>query len=100
MSLDPRVYSSSAACTDQAECDRKAKQMLERIVKLTQTYQGKNPFWTQFERKAEAAQKGEGPAADPLYILHSNVFYLWELLEEACDGEGVKLLQQLERDCF
>lgn len=100
MTLNPLVYSDSLTCIDQAECDRKAAEMLERIVTLAGKFQPENPFWTQFQAKAEAAKKGEGPAADVLFLLHSNVFYLWDLLEDAEDDTGVELLQSLERDCF
>lgn len=100
MTLNPLVYSDSETCIDQAECDRKAAEMLERIVSLAQQYQPENPFWTQFQQKAEAAKRGEGPAADVLFLLHSNVFYLWDLLDDAEDEQGAELLQSLERDCF
>lgn len=100
MFLNPLVYSDSQTCIDQAECDRKAAEMLARIVSLAQRHQSDNPFWTQFQQKAEAAKRKEGPAADVLFLLHSNVFYLWDLLEDAEDEEGVELLMQLESDCF
>ncbi len=94
------IYSTSANCIDQAECDAKAAEMLARIVGLAQKHEVDNPFWVQFCAKAEAAKKGEGPAADVLFLLHSNVFYLWDLLEDSDDDEGVELLKALERDCF
>lgn len=100
MPLNPLVYSDSETCIDQAECDRKGAEMLERIVSLAQQYQADNPFWVQFQQKAEAAKKGEGPAADVLFLLHSNIFYLWDLLEDAEDDHGVALLHSLEQECF
>lgn len=59
-----------------------------------------NAFWVQFKEKALQMRAGVGPIADAQYLLHSNVYYIRDFLEEHDDTKGLALLDELERDCF
>jgi hypothetical protein len=61
---------------------------------------GANAFWLQFKEKALQMRAGVGPIADAQYLLHSNVYYIRDFLEEHDDTQGLALLDELERDCF
>lgn len=59
-----------------------------------------NAFWLQFKEKAERVTEKSGYRADAQYLLHSNVYYIRDFLEEHNDQEGLDLLDKLESDCF
>lgn len=85
---------------DRSECDNKADQLLERVLEQISNQQPPNPFWLKFKEKAIAMNEGKGPKTDALYLLHSNVYYLRDLLEESNDEVGIELLDELEYYCF
>lgn len=75
------------------------EEMLDRI--LTHIDKGgANAFWLQFKEKALQMKAKQGHVADAQYLLHSNVYYIRDFLEEYDDQVGLKLLDDLERDCF
>ncbi|WP_417761819.1 N(2)-fixation sustaining protein CowN [Shewanella sp.] len=93
---DNRYYSENA------EGDRMAlgEAMLERVLSHIQNGNQDNALWRHFEKKAQNMRAGIGPVKDPLFLLHSNVYYLRDLLEEAEDEAALDMLDDMERDFF
>lgn len=93
---DNRYYSENA------EGDRMAlgEAMLERVLSHIHNGNQDNALWRHFEKKAQDMRAGIGPVKDPLFLLHSNVYYLRDLLEEAEDEEALDMLDDMERDFF
>jgi len=82
------------------ECDARAEAMLDRILDLINRPGNGNPFWSHFEKKVIAMRAGQGPKTDALFLLHSNVYYLRDLLEDCEDQQGLQMLDELEHYCF
>lgn len=61
---------------------------------------GPNPFWTRFEHRLAAIEAGRGSITDKLLLLHSHVYYMVELFEEAEDARALQDLKTLEEECF
>ena len=59
-----------------------------------------NAFWDRFSQRLEVACTSRAPVADRLLLMHSHVYYMAELFEEADDEQALADLQQLERECF
>ncbi|WP_210397505.1 N(2)-fixation sustaining protein CowN [Motiliproteus sediminis] len=76
------------------ECEQRAEQLVAHVLELAAKRAPDNRFWTLFAAKAN--QPG-GP--DALFLVHSYVFYMRELLESHDDPHGLRLLDALERDC-
>lgn len=77
----------------------KNEEMLQRIL-FHINKGGANAFWLQFKQKAEKVKEKEGHVMDAQYLLHSNVYYIRDFLEQHKDEQGLALLDELERDCF
>lgn len=60
----------------------------------------KNALWDRFAARLAAADEGETPVADRLLLLHSHVYYMAELFEDAEDEEALAALAKLEKECF
>jgi len=75
------------------------EEMLNRILSHINKG-GANAFWLQFKQKAERVKETTGYRMDAQYLLHSNVYYIRDFLEEHNDKEGLDLLDKLESDCF
>ncbi|KFZ37664.1 hypothetical protein HR45_09585 [Shewanella mangrovi] len=88
--------------SENAEGDRMAlgDAMLDRVLSHIQNGNQDNALWRHFEKKAQDMRAGLGPVKDPLFLLHSNVYYLRDLLEEADDDEAIEMLDDMERDFF
>lgn len=76
------------------ECEQRAEQLVSHILQVASTLSPGNRFWKLFASKVN--QPG-GP--DALFLVHSYVFYMRELLETHDDQPGLRLLEALERDC-
>lgn len=59
-----------------------------------------NPFWVRFEHRLAAIEAGEGAITDKLLLLHSHVYYMVELFEDADDDQALIDLKILEEQCF
>lgn len=59
-----------------------------------------NAFWQRFSQRLESATNSETPVADRLLLMHSHVYYMVELFEEADDEQALADLHKLERECF
>lgn len=59
-----------------------------------------NAFWDRFSQRLDAARGSETPVADQLLLMHSHVYYMVELFEDADDAQALADLQKLERECF
>ncbi|QSX33886.1 N(2)-fixation sustaining protein CowN [Shewanella avicenniae] len=88
--------------SENAEGDRMAlgDAMLDRVLSHIRNGNEANALWRHFEKKAQEMRAGIGPVKDPLFLLHSNVYYLRDLLEDANDYEAIELLDDMERDFF
>jgi len=76
------------------ECETRAQQLVLRICALSQTRETDNRFWIQFGAKVNSPN---GP--DNLFLVHSYIFYMRELLEKYQDIKGLQLLDAIEYDC-
>ncbi|MGX9418161.1 N(2)-fixation sustaining protein CowN [Vibrio sp. RC27] len=97
--VDFRTSSLFETKTYQDKDQEKNDEMLDRILFLIEK-PGANAFWLQFKEKALLMRSGSGPTIDAQYLLHSNVYYIRDFLEEHQDEKGLDLLDELERDCF
>lgn len=98
-SVEFRTSSLFETKTYQDKDQEKNDEMLDRIL-FHISKGGANAFWLQFKEKALLMRSGVGPIMDAQYLLHSNVYYIRDFLEEHDDTEGLNLLDELERDCF
>ncbi|MDF0533364.1 N(2)-fixation sustaining protein CowN [Shewanella sp. A32] len=74
--------------------------MLSRILAHIEQDQSHNPLWQHFRQKVLDMRAGNGPQTDALFLLHSNVYYLRDLLDEVEDDEAEQQLDAMERDFF
>ncbi len=98
-SVDFRTSSLFHSSTYSDRDGEKNEEMLQRIL-FHINKGGANAFWLQFKQKAEKAKDKEGHVMDAQYLLHSNVYYIRDFLEQHDDQIGLNLLDELERDCF
>lgn len=80
------------------DCDGQAERLLARIEMLIARPAVSNLFWQKFAAQIAAMRSGEG--ADPLYLLHANVYYLRDLLEAHGGSADLLALDLLEEECF
>lgn len=99
MATDYRTSSLFETSTYQDRDKEKNEEMLERILSHIKEG-GANAFWLQFQEKANKVREKTGHVMDAQYLLHSNVYYIRDFLEERNDQQGLELLDELERDCF
>jgi N(2)-fixation sustaining protein CowN len=59
-----------------------------------------NLLWERFKLRLAKAEADALPINDRLLLLHSHVYYMVELFEEADDAEAMMALEKLERECF
>lgn len=85
------------------DCYKNAADVLDAMNRLFEIYpKAKNQFWVKFwdnlpDNYYENRQK-EG-SKDILYIVCSNVFYIYELFDEYDNDEGIELLELAELEC-
>jgi hypothetical protein len=68
------------------DCDANARRVVERVPAHIAEPSRSNPFWEQFRAKREGRS---GPARDDRFLVHSNVYYIRELLETWGDEVGL-----------
>jgi hypothetical protein len=83
-----------------AERDRLCEEFLERIISQIESSKESNKLWDHFKAKADNMRAGKGPKTDALYLLHSNVYYIRDILAQLNDDEGLVILDQMEHDYF
>tara|TARA_R110001583_G_scaffold194797_1_gene367039 strand:+ start:3232 stop:3525 length:294 start_codon:yes stop_codon:yes gene_type:complete len=76
------------------DCQARAEQLVAYICQLSRQKERNNPFWCKFTASAEAKE-----GADALLLVHTNIFYMRELLEKHPDNQWLRLLDALENDC-
>lgn len=59
-----------------------------------------NALWRRFIERLALADQSDTPTTDRLLLLHSHVYYLSELFEDAEDEAAITDLARLERECF
>jgi N(2)-fixation sustaining protein CowN len=59
-----------------------------------------NALWDRFRARLAEAEAGGNVRADKLLLLHSHVYYMVDLFEEAEDEEALAALRKLEEECF
>lgn len=59
-----------------------------------------NALWERFRARLEEAEASATPVADQLLLMHSHVYYMAELFEEAEDEAALADLKRLEEECF
>lgn len=76
-----------------------------RLVEMLRRHYDKpgvdNPFWEYFKGKlaiAGSAEANSGRVLDELFLVHSYINNIRELLEEQGDEEALELLQQVEEE--
>lgn len=98
-SVEFRTSSLFEKSTYQDRDEEQNHEMLNRILSHINKG-GANVFWLQFKEKAERVKERTEGGMDAQYLLHSNVYYIRDFLEEHNDQEGLDLLDKLESDCF
>lgn len=59
-----------------------------------------NPLWKLFKERLAKANAADVPRQDQLLLLHSHVYYMYDLFEEYDDDEAAADLAKLEQECF
>lgn len=78
------------------DCDAKARRLMDYIRRHIDEPGRSNAFWDYFKKKAVG---GSGPRPDELFLVHSNLNQIRELLEERGDDEALALLDRIEEEC-
>lgn len=78
------------------DCDGNARRLMDIIVGLKAGPAADNPFLAYFLKKRSPPS---GPAPDDLFLIHSNINQIRDLLDEYAERDAVLLLQQIEEEC-
>jgi len=78
------------------DCDGNARELMAHIERLLDLPGRSNAFWEYFMKKRAG---GSGPKPDDLFLLHSNINQVRELLETWDDAAAMALLTRLEEEC-
>lgn len=92
MSTKPDRYRSFIGI----DADTNATRLIELVRRHIDALSGSNPFWEKFKQKLDAAG---GNRESNLFLVHSNLCNLEELLEERGDEEALALLNKVEMEC-
>ena len=76
------------------ECAERAEELVQRICSLAHEKENDNRFWSLFSAKVD---RPGGP--DALFLVHSYIFYMRELMENHEDTRGLQMLDAIENDC-
>ncbi|NMG34301.1 N(2)-fixation sustaining protein CowN [Azoarcus sp. TTM-91] len=78
------------------DCDGNAKLLMTYIRRHIDTPGQSNAFWDKFRDKLEGRSSER---CDELFLVHSYINMIRELLETYDDEEGLLLLDKLEEEC-
>ncbi|WP_426415186.1 N(2)-fixation sustaining protein CowN [Aestuariirhabdus sp. LZHN29] len=76
------------------DCEQRASSLMHELAQIIHQFEPDNRFWNKFLTRAQ----GEG-APDALFMIHSYVFYLRELLEDHEQEQALEWLQAIEEQC-
>lgn len=83
------------------DCMGLADAVLKRVSALIDDPAKSNEFWDRFKVKMTAAYDPNSPLGtpDPLYLVCSHTYYLYDLFEDWEDETGEKLVRAIEDTC-
>lgn len=85
------------------DCYKNARDVLDAMYELFTLYpESKNRLWQRFEKELPEdyhKQLAREESKDILYLVCSNVFYIYELFDEYEFEKGVELLEKAELEC-